>query len=473
MRAVDYDRVSTDEQFKHGYSIDSQKESNKKFIESQSWTHTDTYVDDASAKNLNRDDMQRLISDAKQRKFDVVVFYKLDRLVRSVSDLDKLLKIFDANNIGIRSVTEPFDTTTAMGRFLITLVAAIAQWERETISERVSVNMEKKARMGKWPGGQPPYGYKVVDKELAIDPEQGNVVKKIFDMLKSYGFYTVARNLTNFRYHTINGEPWHVDTVRGIANNPVYAGYLRYNKNRKDSKKPPREQKLYEGIQPRIIPQSEFWELQDILDKRRGTGGKRETSNYYFSSILKCARCGHSMSGHKSAGRKTYRCSGKKAGKKCTSHIILEENLLKTVLIELDELFNAVKGKTEVTDVSQIKITQLDQELKSIQKLIKKQKAMFEADIIEIDELIEKTESLRESEKKLMSELKKYKRSGPSRTEEIHYISENFESLWEYADDFERKQLITTLFTQIVIDTKEEYKRGTGASREIIIVSVK
>lgn len=149
-RAVDYTRVSTDEQAREGYSINSQRDYNLKFIESQNWDLVDSYVDDGySAKDLIRPNMQRLINDAKARKFDVVVFYKLDRLVRSVSDLDKLLKIFDANNIGIRSVTEPFDTTTAIGRFLITLVAAIAQWERETISERVVVNMTKKANFSK------------------------------------------------------------------------------------------------------------------------------------------------------------------------------------------------------------------------------------------------------------------------------------------------------------------------------------
>jgi len=162
MKCISYVRVSTDEQVKEGYSIDSQSELNKKFIESQEWELLEHYIDDGySAKNLDRPAMQRLITDAKNKKFDVVVFYKLDRLVRSVSDLDNLLKIFDANNIAIRSVTEAFDTTTAIGRFLITLVAAMAQWERETISERVSINMLQKAKIGEWPGGIPPYGYKL------------------------------------------------------------------------------------------------------------------------------------------------------------------------------------------------------------------------------------------------------------------------------------------------------------------------
>ncbi|WP_066316813.1 recombinase family protein [Bacillus sp. FJAT-29814] len=474
MRAVDYGRVSTDEQAKEGYSIPTQKEKNTNFIKSQGWDHVDSYIDDGySAKNLNRPNMQKLIEDVKLKKFDVVVFYKLDRLVRSVSDLDALLKIFDKHNIAIRSVTEPFDTTTAIGRFLITLVAAIAQWERETISERVSVNMEKKVKMGLWPGGMAPYGYKVVDKELAINSDEDIVVKKIFIMLRTLGFYTVAKKLTELGYKTTNGGEWHVDTVRGIANNPVYAGYLTHNTNSKDSKKPPGEQKLYEGIQPRIIPREEFWELQDILGKRRGTGGKRETSNYYFSSILKCARCGHSMSGHKSAGKKTYRCSGKKAGKNCTSHIILEDNLVKTVFSIFDELVGDIVGSTDVSDVSNDKIKEMENELKSIEKLLKKKKTMYENDIIDIDELIEESEKLREREKEIIRELKTIRQTNKQDDKDIKFLSENIESLWINANDYERKQMLTTIFSQIVIDTKEGYRRGTGIPREIVIVSVK
>jgi site-specific DNA recombinase len=472
VKAALYVRVSTDEQAKEGYSLDAQEEKLEAFCFSQGWEIVKIYREEGqSAKNINRPQLQLLLNDL--HLYDVVLVYKLDRLSRSVSDINNLLQTFDRNNVSFKSATEPYDTTTAQGKLLINIFASLAQFEREQLSERVRMGMEKKTKSGKWAGGKPPYGYFFEGDRLYTDDNEREVVIKIFEMAKTQGFYTIAKRLTQMGYPTKKGGEWHVDSVRDIANNPIYAGYLTFNESVKEYKKPPREQNLYEGNHERIIDREEFWELQDILDKRRGSGGKRETSNYYFSSILKCGRCGHSMSGHKSPSGKTYRCSGKKAGKKCTSHIIKEENLLRTVLNQLDDLFNNIHGSTEVTDINQSKINQLEQELRSIQRLIKKQKAMFEADIIDIDELIEKTDSLRENEKKIMSELKQYKQGNPTKTDEIQYITENIKSLWEYADDLERKQMINTLFSQLVIDTVDDYKRGTGIPREIIILSAK
>ncbi|MBS4171904.1 recombinase family protein [Bacillus sp. FJAT-49736] len=473
MKAVIYIRVSTDEQAKHGYSIAAQQEKLEAFCISQGWEIVGTpFIDDGySAKDLNRPKFQLMMDKIKNDDIDVLLVYRLDRLTRSVIDLYKILKVLDKHNCKFRSATEVYDTTNAMGRLFITLVAAIAQWERENTAERVRMGMEKKVKLGIWKGGTPPYGYKIVEKELVIDSDEEKVVKLIYKLSKTYGFLTIAKTLTNHGYKTRKGSEWHVDTVRDIANNPIYAGYLTFNETLKEYKKPPREKKLYEGNHEKIISREYFWELQDILDKRRTFGGKRETSNYYFSSILKCGRCGHSMSGHKSPSGKTYRCSGKKAGKKCTSHIIKEEYLTLTVLNQLDELLDQIQGATETIDISVDKVNELEQELKSTQKLLKKQKAMFEADIIDIDELIQKSESLREKEKKITSELKLYKQNSNKDNHEIKYIIENINTLWEFANDHERKQMITTLFTQIVIDTKEEYKRGTGKPREIIILS--
>jgi site-specific DNA recombinase len=472
VRVVIYIRVSTDEQAKEGYSLDAQLEKLEAFCFSQGWTIVKIYREEGeSAKDINRTQLQLLLQEL--HLCDVVLVYKLDRLSRSVSDINNLLQTFDNNKVSFKSATEPYDTTTAQGKLLINIFASLAQFEREQLSERVRMGMEKKTKTGKWKGGMAPYGYKVVNKNLEVNNDEVEVINKIFFLSKKHGFFTIARTLTELGYKTRNGDTWHVDTVRGIANNPVYAGYLTFSENSTEYKKSAKEKNLFDGNHQRIISREEFWELQDILEKRRSSGSKRETSNYYFSSILKCGRCGHSMSGHKSPTGKTYRCSGKKAGKKCTSHIIKEEYLLRTVLNQLDEIFSNIKGVTEINDVSKTKIDQLEQELKSIQKLIKKQKSMFEADIIDIDELIEKTESLRENEKKIMSELKQLKQADPTKSDNILYISENIKSLWEYADDLERKQMVNTLFTQLVVDTVDDYKRGSGIPREIIIVSSK
>ncbi|MDI3409734.1 hypothetical protein QKW52_01775 [Bacillus sonorensis] len=97
---------------------------------------------------------------------------------------------------------------------------------------------------------------------------------------------------------------------------------------------------------------------------------------------------------------------------------------------------------------------------------------MYERDIIDIDELVSKTEKLREEEKEIASQLRAYRKSA-DHSEDITYIAENISSLWEIANDYERKQMMTTLFSQMVIDTKEEYKRGTGKPREILILSAR
>ena len=473
MKCVIYVRVSTDEQARHGYSIAAQIEKLEAYCISQGWEMVKQFIDDGySAKDLNRPQFKEMMNTVKNDGIDVVLVYRLDRLTRSVVDLYSILQELDKYDCKFKSATEVYDTTNAMGRLFITLVAAIAQWERENTAERVRMGMEKKIKLGLWKGGTPPYGYKIVDKQLVVNENEVGVVKEVFELSKTLGFYTIAKQLSTKGYQTRKGSDWHVDSVRDIANNPVYAGYLTFSESLKEYKKPPREQNLYEGNHDKIISRNEFWALQDILDKRRKFGGKRETSNYYFSSILKCARCGHSMSGHKSGDKKTYRCSGKKAGKNCTSHIILEDNLVKTVFAQWDELIGDFKSSEGKSEYSTELLSTLENELASVQKLMKKKKTMYENDVIDIDELIRETEKLREKEKDLQREIKNIQQNNSRNNEDLKAIIRNIDSLWLHANDYERKQLMTMVFEQLVIDTKDEY-HSTKQAREIIIVSAK
>ncbi|MGZ7119966.1 MAG: recombinase family protein, partial [Methanobacterium sp.] len=197
MKVAAYVRVSTNEQAQEGYSIAAQKNRLEAYALSQGWEIVKWYVDEGeSAKDLNRTDLTRMLKDVKLGIFDVVLVYKLDRLTRSVMDLYKLLDKFEEYNVKFKSSTEIYDTSTAMGRLFITLVSALAQWERENLGERVSMGMQQKAKEGKWTVANPPLGYVSNDSVLSIHPSEAAIVKEIYSLyLSGMGMWKIAGNL--------------------------------------------------------------------------------------------------------------------------------------------------------------------------------------------------------------------------------------------------------------------------------------
>ncbi len=137
-----------------------------------------------------------------------------------------------------------------------------------------------------------------------------------------------------------------------------------------------------------------------------------------------------------------------------------------------DELIGDFKSSEGKSEYSTELLSTLENDLASVQKLMKKKKTMYENDVIDIDELIRETEKLREKEKELQREIKNIQQNNSRNNEDLKSIIRNIDSLWLHANDYERKQLMTMVFEQLVIDTKDEY-HSTKHAREIIIVSAK
>jgi len=161
-RAVAYCRVSTNEQVL-GTSLDTQRERCARRIEMEpEWEPVGEFVDEGeSGAKANRPELDRLVALCQAGAVDVVVVAKLDRLGRSMRHLSDLIGRLDDWKVQLVSVAESFDSGTPSGRLQRSMLGSFAEFEREQIIERTSAGLRATARAGNWPGGPPPYGYRL------------------------------------------------------------------------------------------------------------------------------------------------------------------------------------------------------------------------------------------------------------------------------------------------------------------------
>lgn len=338
-----------------------------------------------SGKNTNRPEFTKMIEDAKAKKFDTIICYRLDRISRNVSDFSTLIDDLSSLGIGFISIKEQFDTTTPMGRAMMFISSVFAQLERETISERVRDNMRELAKDGKWLGGQLPLGYdnevvnyvadgkerkynilKVNEDEIVLVSDIYNKFSEVASLTK-VSEYLYKNNITGKNGGTITPS-----MVKEILTNPIYVkssklthdyfelndifvtgdvngcGYLTYGKNR-NGKKADKVNWIYAVSKHDGIIDDVVWlDIQRIVDKQSKKGCRTGSSkNGILSGILKCAKCGSAMvltySSYGKGENKTksyyYKCNKKYTMYNCTN-----------CNINGKEIEDFVLGKIKVTD---------------------------------------------------------------------------------------------------------------------------
>jgi len=225
MKAIGYVRVSTEEQAKEGLSLENQKEKIKAFCFAKDWELLEVYEEKGkSAADLNREGMKRSIEGCQRHLFDVVVVYKLDRLTRSVRDLGYLTQdVFEENGIAFSSIMDNFDTATANGKLVLNILGALAQWERDIISERTKDALAYKKEKGEYLGTVPLGFYLNSGELIKIEDELETVryIKDLYSMGISYR--GIARRLNNEERPTKRGGHWHDSTVRYLLKNQLYS----------------------------------------------------------------------------------------------------------------------------------------------------------------------------------------------------------------------------------------------------------
>jgi DNA invertase Pin-like site-specific DNA recombinase len=186
LRCAIYTRVSTEHGLEQEFnSLDNQREASEAYIKSQAhegWRCLPTLYDDGgfSGGSMDRPALQRLLADIRERRIDIVVVYKVDRLTRSLADFAKLVELFDTHGVSFVSVTQAFNTTTSMGRLTLNVLLSFAQFEREVTGERIRDKIAASKRKGIRMGGPVPLGYDLKNKKLVINKREADRVRYIF-----------------------------------------------------------------------------------------------------------------------------------------------------------------------------------------------------------------------------------------------------------------------------------------------------
>jgi site-specific DNA recombinase len=274
IRSAIYTRVSNDQNLEMDFnSLDAQYDAAQSYIRSQAYAGwellPDKYDDGGfSGGTIDRPALQRLLDDIRAGKIDLIVVYKVDRLTRSLADFAKLVDLFDRHDVSFASVTQPFNTTTSMGRLTLNVLLSFAQFEREIASERIRDKVAASKRKGVWVGGPIPLGYRTQDRKISINELEAEQVRMIFKKYLELGTlrllmaYLVRRNvITRPRIlksgKVRDGLPFTTSGLGYMLRNRFYIGEVVF------------KGEAFKGPQTAIIDRKLFNAVQARLDKRR------------------------------------------------------------------------------------------------------------------------------------------------------------------------------------------------------------
>ncbi|KUP08951.1 recombinase [Bacillus coahuilensis p1.1.43] len=359
MRVAGYIRVSTDKEGQKE-SPENQKQMILNFITDNSYDLFDFYTDVQTGTTDNREGLKRLIQDAENREFDIIVAKELSRLGRNVELLYQLRRVADNRGVRLITLDGKVDTQDPQKQAMFGLYAWIYESESQRISDRIKSVFHMKYKSGKFLGSIPPYGYTIHKRQLLLrDDFTVDIVRDIFNKyLEGWGHDKIARYLTKRDIPTPSqvvgkanaGLYWQGNTVKKILQNPHYVGDLVQgrettmnvtNKTRKVNDQS--EWITISDAHEPIISRDVFEQVQKLLEQkaRRGRGGTR-AKKHLFTNISYCSECGNGM--WYRANRKGYICGtyAKHGNKACTNHAVKEQELTEIILDDLKNMSSSL-----------------------------------------------------------------------------------------------------------------------------------
>ena len=330
-----YIRVSTEDQAREGFSLPEQEKRLRAMCEYKGYEIYKLYKDAGiSAKTGNtRPAFEELLQDIRDKKCNTIVVLKLDRLTRSVFDLEGIMNFLEENNAYLDCANEEINTTNSSGKMVARLLTTVSQNEIERTSERTKFGLSGAIKEGHIPA-RAPLGYKHIDKKLVPDPLTKDIVIRIYNLyFEGKSYYNIA---TIFNEEQVLGKTnWKDTGILRIISNEVYKGDYVHGKRTNHPT-------LYRDVVEPIISK-EMWDNCQVQKKKNQKNYMR-TQTYIFLQKLKCPKCGRILAGgasHKIKSDKWYfyyRCEN------CKNNIHEDkiENKIKVLLADILEYDNVV-----------------------------------------------------------------------------------------------------------------------------------
>ena len=329
---------------------------------------------------------QQMLEDMRAGKINYIVAYKLDRVTRSVRDLEVLISELEEHHCYLVCDRDDVNTSSANGRFFVRMLTVLSQLEIEIVSERTKFGLTGAIKSGHIPGTCP-LGYKRdTTKKMVIDETTKDVVIRIFNLyLQGKSYQTIANILNEEK--VLQPKKWDDSTIEKILNNKIYVG--DYERFKRVAKKQGKEPVIYPNVVEPIITRAMFEDIQ--LQKEKNQRAYCRDRVYIFMQKMKCPKCGKIMGSKGTGGKKKkymyYHCS------ECKMYLredLIEEQVM-PMIMDLIEYDMTVKKYfyPVLADKKERNTVKLDKEISSLQNQKNRIKEAYLKGIVEVEDFSE------------------------------------------------------------------------------------